>query len=242
MMEIVLPARWKEEFALAASIKREDVLHKEKMAAFERRQRDFRENERIRHEKREREEFVAIMARASERQIASFHQKLDSYDAKTVEALMENRVALDLAKEKFDQILSRAHVLPDGRKVFRSREDTTRVYDEFENLLPADVVDPDSIDPSRPAWEEFKEARDAKVRLEQERQSLIDYQTRLDETRAKVGGDVTAQQLDDLGADLDATMPDAVRRKIMNDEPQRRADLDDDGVRITARPAAPAPG
>lgn len=56
----------------------------------------------------------AAVTIASDVQITEFKVKLDTYDAATVTALMENQVLLDAVRESLDLILSRAHVLENG--------------------------------------------------------------------------------------------------------------------------------
>lgn len=144
-MEAVLPRSWKEQFALAAAMREEDILHRETMARVETRQRTMRETERVNEQKREREFYEAMTGLlASDRQITAFRVKLDRYDEKTVEALMENRVALEEVQKRLDDMLGKAHVLPDGRRVFKT-QDGTRVFDETGLELKADVIDPNAI-------------------------------------------------------------------------------------------------
>lgn len=252
MMEAVLPRSWKEEFALAAAVKREDTLHKEKMRRLEARERAMMEAEHQREERREREFFEAMTTVfASERQITDFCVKLDRYDGATVEALMENCAALEEVQTRLDDMLGNAHVLPDGRHVFKTR-DGLQVFDEHGKALSADIIDADLIADTRTRWEDFKAADDEKSRLLRERDELHAFQAKSDASRDEIGrGDVTATRLDELDAELKDAMPEAVRRKLGNEAPAREAGFTAEGVQPEAavtglqntdrRPAALSP-
>lgn len=224
MMEVIAPRSWKEQFMLAAQDRAEELRWRERMA-----QTQAQRAEQLEKEKRRAEERATVQqVFASQERIGSFTSKLDRYDSVTVEALMENRVLLDKAREQLDAMLTEAHVLPDGRRVFKTR-DGTRVFDEHGAELKPDAIDPNLIDETRPHWEEFKGVRDTKLGLERERQDLLDYQSRLDSAREQVGKDrITEKALDDLGADLNEEMPDAIRRRVAGDKPNPNATADRD--------------
>lgn len=231
---------------MAAAMREEDIKHREKLLRFDARQRTMREDDRIRTEKRDREFFDTMQkALATPQQVATFRVKLDRYDEKTVEALMENRAALDEVREKLDRMLGRAHVMPDGRRVFRTT-DGEQVFDEYGVELRRDEIDPAAIADHHPKWEEWRAGKDVEATLNREQKELLDYQARIDAARERVDQDgVTAKELDDLGGDLDAAMPEAVRRKLGNDAPSQDAkaaptDLSG-GVRINATPTDQRP-
>lgn len=219
-MEAGVSRSWKEQFAVAAAMREEDNKHREKLLRVDARQRMMREDERLRTDKRDREMFDAVQAvLATDKQIAAFTAKLDRYDEKTVEALMENRVALDEVQTRLDDMRGQAHVLPDGRRVFKT-QDGTRVFDEGGVELNADVVDPNAVADERPPWERYKASLDAKARLEQERNGLHEFQAKSDAAREELDrGNVTAERLDELDAEMQAAMPEAVRRKLGNEGP-----------------------
>lgn len=83
-------------------------------------------------ERRRDTEFVMALqgALAPAHKIADFTVKLDRYDTATVQALMDNERDVLAVREKIDAMMLKAHVLPDGRRVFKT-EDGTRVFDEF---------------------------------------------------------------------------------------------------------------
>lgn len=219
-MEAAISSVLKKEFAFAAAMREEDILYREKMARFEASQRIKREDERIRSEKRDRDAFELLQAVfASERQVTAFRVKLDRYDDKTVEALTENRVALDDIQKRLDDMLGNAHVLPDGRHVFKTR-DGLQVFDERGQAVSGDIIAPDMIGDTRTRWEDFKAADDEKSRLLKERDDLHAFQAKSDAAREELDrGGVTADRLDELDADLKAAMPETVRRKLGNEGP-----------------------
>lgn len=62
---------------------------------------------------------------------------------------MENQVFLDAVRERLDVVLSRAHVLEDGRRVFKT-EDGSQVFDEHGAEVDAEVHDPGVVDSAVP--------------------------------------------------------------------------------------------
>lgn len=211
---------WKDDFERASGI-RDEIYRREQLARFEARERERQKNEEREMELRDMEMFALVqMAFASPEQVADFKLQLDDYDAKTVEALIENEEALKLVREKMETMLGEAQVLPDGRRVFKTK-DGQRVFDENGQEVSADIVDPASIDNKKPKWETFKAEKDEEIRLENERSQLLEYQGKLDTARDRLDkGEITTKELDALKGDLEKSMPDAVRAKVGNDRPE----------------------
>lgn len=225
-MEAVLPRSWKEQFALAAAIREEDIKHREKLIRFDARQRQIIEDQRIAAQKRDVETRAMIeTALAAPARIADFRVKLDTYETKTVEALMENQEAMQRVRQNLDGMLGNAHVLSDGRRVFKT-EDGESVYDEHGQKLDREVIDPSGIDGRKPKWEAFKGATSEQAKLEGEQQGLLDYQAKLDDARDRVGKDgLTDAELTEMETDLRNAMPEAVRAKVEPDRPRVEAAL-----------------
>lgn len=151
---------------------------------------------------------------ATEAEIAAFRVKLDRYETATVEALIENDRQLTLVRERITDLLGRAHVLEDDRRVFKT-EDGERVFDEHGDELSPEIVDPAAIADHRPTWETYSDALDRRDALEAERTELIEFQERLDEARERLDDEgLTTDDLDELGADLEAAMPAPIRSII----------------------------
>lgn len=198
MMQVGLPRSWKEEFALAAALKREDMLHRERMAVMQTQSHQRIDEARLRQQRLEREVAAIQTAFAPPAQIAEFKTRLDRYDTKTVEALMYNQQAIDIVQERIDVMLGKAEVLPDGRRVFKTI-DGRKVFDQHGQELGADVIDPMSIDDKKPKWEAYRDSKLEKVSLMEERGQLLDYQGKFDNRpRSPDGRDggllVTAQR------------------------------------------------
>lgn len=153
---------------------------------------------------------------ASSIQVAQFRAKLDGYDEATVHALMLNQEQLDAVTAKMAALLSRAYVMPDGRRVFRT-EDGARVFDEHGQEVSPAELDFDLITPDKPTWEQFQPLLTEKHRLEAEQAKLHEFQSRLDDARKRIdAGDLTEQELKDLDEDLDAAMPPSARAFVGN--------------------------
>jgi len=190
----------------------------------------------------------------STEQAAEFRVKLDSYDVAVVDALHENDLKMERARAELDRIFARAHVLPDGRRVFKT-EDGTRVFDEFGQELPPEVIEPDEIADERPRWEVAKDALDTLELVTQERTDILAYQTKLDDARERLdSGKMTQDEYDQLREELKAEMPDAVRAQIpeladkptveASKPPAKAVDLDFSGdvVPTVAAAKMPMPG
>ena len=159
-------------------------------------------------------DLVTSVILATEFEVQQFRTRLDKYDEATVAALMENQQALDAVRERLANMLSRAHVLGDGRRVFKTG-DGTQVFDEHGSQLDETIIHPDQIDDNKPRWEAFQQELQTQQQLIQERRDLHEYQQKLDEARERSGpDDITKSELDDLDKDLMDAMPTAVRRQI----------------------------
>ena len=97
-------------------------------------------------------------------QADTFRAELDAYDAATIDALFANETALDAINDKLAAVLLQAHVLEDGRRVFKT-EDGTQVFDEFGHEVDADTLSPDEISGNRPTWEQFSDLLDRREAL-----------------------------------------------------------------------------
>lgn len=205
--------QWRYEFARSAAVSSEerDRLARE----FFKKQRELQEKE-AKAEKDDRREFAEMIL--TEQQIAKFTAKLDNYDRATVDALMENGVELDAAREQVQEMLGHAETLPDGRRVFKTR-DGKKVFDEKGVEVKPDEIKPDSIDDRRPRWEDFKAARDRQESLETERAELHAYQEKLDRARDRADDpDFSEAEMKALERDLGDSAPERVRRKLGNDQ------------------------
>lgn len=159
-------------------------------------------------------DLAASVIIATEIEIQTFQAKLNTYDEATVVALMENQELLDVVNERIADMLSRAHKLEDGRRVFKT-EDGNRVYDEHGEQIAPTVIDPDMINGSLPKWEDYEPLHLEQKRLMQEREGLIQYQEKLDGAREHSNADdFTKEELDELEAELEADMPPAVAKHI----------------------------
>lgn len=183
-------------------------FQKQQRAERQRRERDGREDEKG----PDLLDMAALII--SEAEIVAFRLEIDRYDTATIEALYANETALALIMQQKDDLLMRAYVLPDGRRVFKS-EDGVRVFDEHGDQLAEDDIDPDLIGRAHPTWERYHPILHEEDRLIREREALLAYQGKLDEARDRLdAGDMTREEFDTMRDDLAATMPKAVRSYI----------------------------
>ena len=185
---------------------------------------------RHRAKEKEEQEIESLEKMATEQQIAAFQQRLDDYDTKTVDALMENGKALDKLGKELRQMRDNSFVLPDGRHVFKT-EDGTRVFDEKGAEISPKALDPNIIGEHCTRWETFDAAHRAEQHLNSERHDLLEFQGKVDETRARVDkGGISKKELDALDADLKANAPPAIRQRLglpaLNDDQTAKISVD----------------
>ena len=162
---------------------------------------------------------------ATEAQIEAFEARLDRLDAATVAALDQNRFKLEevrhllaLNNQRIQDMLERAHVLDDGRRVFLT-DDRLQAFDEFGDEVFRDELDFDAVPENAPTYEAYAEQVEIGKALEaeeqvlvDEQQELLDYQNKLDDARERIiEGDFSKNDLEQLDAELMDAMPVLVR-------------------------------
>lgn len=190
-------------------------------------ERDDRKKER---EKKEQENgrggmTAALLGEVDRLDAAELETQIALHDQAIIQALTANEERLAAADRRVAKLLGEAHVLPDGRRVFKT-EDGLRVFDEFGQEVGAADVDPASIEDVRPRWETY--SADQKVRdgLIEERQELLEYQGKLDEMQDKLAnGEMSQTDLDRLDRLMADDAPDAVRRHLPPGDPAARHDM-----------------
>lgn len=219
-MEQATTRSWRAEFARSAAYRREQ-------------DRFFKEADKRLKEDRKVERFdddiadlATVAVLASDEDLAKLQIALDAYDAATVEALLDNEQQLIAVRERIQCMLNEAYMLPDGRRVFKSADG--RVFDEHGIELAPEQLDLALIEDWRPGYEGYRDAIQLQTDLHRERTGLLEYQERIEDARTKIDGDVvTKQDIADIRADLDASMPMAVR-EIARPETMPERDLQAD--------------
>lgn len=157
---------------------------------------------------------ASLIVVATEAELQRFEKKLDVYDEATVIALMENQRALDLTQARLDLMLDQAHVIEDGRRVFKSQTGLF-VIDEFGNEISPDELDADLIGDDKPTAEQYLEGLHQKESLLQDRQKILEFQEKADDAREKIqDGDLSKSELDELDAELADALPVSVRNHV----------------------------
>ena len=157
---------------------------------------------------------LAIAVMAGDSEIADFTKRLDIYRTATVESLMENEVKLAEVQKRLDDLLGKAHVLPDGRRVFKTK-DGLRVFDEHGIELSADSIDPDTIENWRPHAEEYMTDFRQKQTLLEDRERKLDALDRMDQMEERIAeGDLTQDELKELEDELEAITPPDIRARV----------------------------
>lgn len=157
---------------------------------------------------------ATVITAAANAQIAEFERTLDIYDEATVKALMLNQEQLDTINIELMALLDRAHVIEDGRRVFKT-QDGTQVFDEHGVEIGRDEVDFDAISPNNPSWEKYQPIFTQKSELEAERKKIHEFQDKVDDARKRIDeGGISEQELDDLDAELADVMPPSVKVQI----------------------------
>ena len=153
-------------------------------------------------------------------QVEVFETKLDSYDIAIVAALMGNQERMDVVTASIADILSRAYVMDDGRRVFKT-EDGTQVFDEHGDEVTREELDFDQIGPDRPTNEAYSSDLASRQALLEQRAQIIEFQEHADAARERIAqGGISEDELAELDAALSRAMPDAVRIHIPGMTPQ----------------------
>jgi len=163
---------------------------------------------------------------ATEIQIEEFEVKLDTYDEAIVISLMENQGRLDEISRRLAEVemriqdmLTCAYVMEDGRRVFLT-EDQTQAFDESGTEVTSDEFDFGLVPKSNPTWETIMKARSEKDTLledykaaNMERKNILAFQEKVDAARERVAdGEISKDELDDLGAELSEATPASVKK------------------------------
>lgn len=213
---------YRDEFTRKSQISREQKARLE----FEFYNRERKEDAADKAEQRKEDEafeYIQIVL-ATQEDIADFGVKLDTYDTATVEALMQNERELTAVREERENMLLEAHTLPDGRRVFKTR-DGKHVFDENGQEVKPEEVRPEQIDDRKPRWEAFDAITERQTRLVQERGDLLEYQGKLDKARERLDDPKLSKgQLDALDKELGQSMPDRVRTNLGEKAPASEAD------------------
>ena len=159
---------------------------------------------------------AALMRLVSDAQRSEFSQTLSSYEEATVEALMENGRQLENARARLNTIVDDAYRLDNGRAVFKTR-DGLMVVDEDGAEVGDDEITPEQILDHHPRWETYRDHIDERDRLLDERQDLLEFQHKLDDARDRLDDEnLTTDELDALGNELEQAMPTAVRKRLLD--------------------------
>ena len=194
-----------------------------------------KEQKELKQEQAEEEffDFATSVILADQVEVEAFRADLDTYDALTIEAIMENREILEKLYLQRDVALDNAHQLEDGTHVFKS-EDGVRVFDKEGNQLAPDIINPDLIDDRRTTHEEWQGIIDQIKKHEVIDQRLLDYQEKLDAARDRLDdGELTQEEFDELKEGIEKDMPIEVRRKLPDYDPSQETNLTSD-FKVTA--------
>lgn len=225
-----------DDFEIRALLRehREHERHKWFIAAKHQKQQKEAREDRI---EQDVSDLAASVILADPIEVVEFRADLQTYDAATIEAILENREILERLYQERDQMLAQAHQLDDGRRVFKT-EDGHQVYDENGTLLSDDIITPDEISDHHPRAEPFLNNRRLIEEHETNDQRLIDYQEQLDETRDRLdANDLTQEELEALREGVETDMPIQVRQKLPDYDPSQETDLTSD-LTSTAKQAA----
>lgn len=209
-MEFVPAKSWKADFARSADAERyREILRR---ANEEIRKRDDEARKDARDD--ELEHLEAMVMLASDADLAEFGATLNNYDRATYDALIENERLMEESRERLKEMFERAHVLPDGRRVFES-EDGIRVFDERGTEIAPDLISAGDLDDALPTWEAWNAELRAEKALEDDRTAIIDFQEEVAGARERVeAGELTQQELEDLKSSLSEQMPDSVLAQL----------------------------
>jgi hypothetical protein len=234
-LEASLP---REEFNRLSALKRDDEARRLIEKDREEQLLDAREE----REGRDLNAFAAFVEepRGFAEKLETFVRKLEKLDTATVQALMQNEVELRKAQQDIDRLLAQAHVLADGRRVFKT-EDGKRVFDEHGVVVDVSIIDLSAIRRDAPSWETFADRNATLDGLAQERQELNEFQRKVDSAQERVAdNDLNDDDIAALDAVLEAEKPARVRALMNEPHPQSPA-ASPESARIVPTPGLGVP-
>ena len=169
-------------------------------------------------------------------EIDAYKIELESYDIAAIEAITKNNEILEQLFLEREHLLKNAHVLEDGRRVFKT-QDGKRVFDEQGNPISEDEVHPDEVPNHTTTYEELQSITDRIEKHKTIADGLSDYQLKLDEARERLdSGKLTQDEFDEIKDDLQETMPIEVRRKLPGYDASQESDAKLETVTPTQAP------
>ena len=147
-------------------------------------------------------------------QTVRFQEQLNRLDQASMEALLENEEQQRVAREELKRLQDRAYeiTMPDGHTVKLYR-DGNSVRDDDGAVVSPDIIKAEDISQNAPTWAERKARGDAITDLEKRRNEIIKFREEVQHTQQHAkSGDISADELGHLQADLDKKIPDDVRR------------------------------
>lgn len=150
--------------------------------------------------------------------ITLFENDLSKYEALTVEEIMRLQGHLDALLAEREALLANTHVLPDGRRVFKTL-DGQRVFDEHGIEVGQDIIHPDMIGDDKTRHETFLQNGSAIERTRRSLDAMHEFKDELDGIRDELGNkQITDEKLEELREQLESAAPVEIRlRKIEMD-------------------------
>lgn len=167
---------------------------------------------------------VVVVSELTAHELETLNIRLTEHQNAVFEALNENREQLNASEDRLEEMLGKAIVLDDGRRVFKT-SDGLRVFDENGLEVGADKIMPDEIENWRPDFETYADERETLKSLKAAQTELLRYQQKLDDAQERVEqGGLTREEFNDLNSLLNEA-PTAVRSRL---SPEDSASLSTD--------------
>lgn len=181
---------------------------------FERSEKRTRKEDTAKIEDTAEEELMAVAQAAIEataESLAQFEEQLTHYEKLTVEQITALQDKLVQLAEVRAELFENAHMLPDGRRVFKT-EDGQSVFDEYGVQLSREEIDPALISDEKTRWEAILRIDATIAQTQQQLDEVFEFQDELDGMRDRYNeGDLTAGELEDLEQRLERSVPTSIR-------------------------------
>lgn len=198
-----------------------------------------RQDEKTRDERERAEDLndAIAIAYVSDSLISDQLSRIAALQEAVIVALTENQERLEQAQQELNEIQAGAHVLPDGRRVYRTK-DGSEVRDEAGAAVDPLVISPGEISLVRPTAEQYETKAAEIERLREERQALFEYQETLDQAEERLSeGEISQAEFDKLKSDLESSMPIALRKQMLAEQ-SKTANLETPDLKANFRPVA----
>ena len=176
---------------------------------------------------KEADNWAELVATVSQQQLDDFRVELEAYQAATTEELLYLREQLDRLESERQELLDKAYVLPDGRRVFKS-EDGTKVYFEDGTEVDPSIVQHHQIGEEHTYWQPYHRKTMQVDIVKQHFDATLSYQHKTDALEQRLErGEITEGEYGEMRETLVGQAPKRVSARVNGQAPELDLNITD---------------